>query len=155
MKLIDNIPVVDTCVVIDMILPTRSRHDAATRLAFHFWEIGMTFPFPLTALFEVQSALRQEGREVTWNQKDAIQLGPGVTRTPLPLALVSVDMDFFNYFFDPTLPNVRAGDLIFLCMAAKYSAPLITEDGPLYKEARGAGLQVFRIEEYLAAVGHV
>lgn len=152
MKLIDNIPVVDTCVVIDMILSTRARHNAATRLVHHFWDIGMTFPFPLSALFEVQSALRQEGREVTWNQEDAIQPGPGVTRTPLPLALVSVDMDFFNYFFDPALPNVRAGDLIFLSMAAKYSAPLITEDNDLHKEATAAGLQTFRIDEYLEAI---
>jgi predicted nucleic acid-binding protein len=101
------------------------------------------------AAFEFMSAIRNEihqlgGRHSSWaaqsSESERIDIWP-----------VPIDSEFLARYPTGNLPDIKAGDLLFLAMAAGDSQPLITEDDNLFQKAQQAGVGVFRIADYLTA----
>jgi len=101
------------------------------------------------AAFEFMAAIRNEvrqlgGRHSSWaagsDEDERIDIWP-----------VPIDSEFLATYRTQNLPDMKAGDLLFLAMAAGDGQALITEDDDLIRKARQAGLPVFRIADYLRA----
>jgi hypothetical protein len=87
---------------------------------------------------------------------DAISKGQDVKGTnavteekPLSFDLVPIDMTFLNDYHDPSIPYIKASDLIFISLAKRDGVVLITEDDKMYSVAKAANVNVYRIKEFL------
>ena len=135
--------VVDTCVIVDMLVASRPRHKQADLLRRLFSERKIRARIPYFAIFEISHALRQEKR---------LSEAKFLADEEIPAELVPVDREFLKAYFDETLPEMRAGDLVFASMAHVDKLPLVTEDAGLAKSARAAGIDVKSIAEMLEAL---
>jgi predicted nucleic acid-binding protein len=139
--------VLDTCVVVDMFMSTRPRHVQATQLRLALAKAGITARMPSFTLFELSRAIRQEKRLSNGKLIDGPESGE---ENGLSVDLVPIDEAFVHKYLDVNLPEMRAGDLTFAALAKGDRLPLVTEDAPLRKAAKAAGIGVFTIEEYLS-----
>ena len=122
-------------------------HPEAARLLHWVVDAGIHVRVPYHALFEISASFKRK------NQLGAVNTYMGVNENnPLHLDSVAVDADFFSRYFDPALPYLRAGDSLFLAMAKKDAATLITEDKAMYEAAQTAGIDVCRIDEFLTRI---
>lgn len=134
--------IVDTNVLVDMHLSHRPRHQEALKLKHYLDSHSIRLKIPMHAMFEIASALQSEFRTVG---RSGFQISQGVIYTdPVP-----IDWDFIDRYFEADLPYLRAGDLIFVAMAKRDQALLITEDDDLYKVAKSVGVAVYRTKEFL------
>jgi predicted nucleic acid-binding protein len=142
--------IVDTQVLIDFVFRTRPRHHLSVRFFQHMQSTETPVLVPGYAVFEYQSALQEASRDT------GAQLSPQAhARHPSSVVLypVSIDEALIKASAYLTLPYLRAGDLVFLALAAILQRPLVTEDVPLFKKASALNLAVNRIEGYLESVG--
>jgi predicted nucleic acid-binding protein len=140
--------VVDTSVLVRVFDQAEAGHSPAARLGLHFVQQRIRIRFPLHALFEVSAALKRK------NLDRKLDPFKGITETnALLVEPIAINQEFFRRYFDPTLPYLKAGDLLFVAMAKVDGAVLITEDTQQYSAAKAAGVDVCRIDEYLARVG--
>jgi len=138
--------VLDSCVVVDMFMVTRQRHPQAKQLQHELAKTGITVRIPSFSLFEISHAIRQEKRLSNGKLIDGAE---GEEQSGLSVNLVPIDEAFVHKHLDVTLPEMRAGDLTFAALAKGDGLPLVTEDAPLSKAAKAAGIRVFTINEYL------
>jgi predicted nucleic acid-binding protein len=136
--------VIDTCVIVDMFLNDRPRHAKALVLRREMRRLGIRARVPAFALFEVAHAIRQQrrlstGQLVEEGEENGVALDP-----------VAVDEQFFERYFDLSIPEMRAGDLVFASLAKKEGLPLVTEDRPFFEQAKLGGITVFDIDGYIA-----
>jgi predicted nucleic acid-binding protein len=134
--------ILDTSVLIDMLCSPRPRHPAAKRLQAILERDRTTIVLPYFALFEVAAATKSEKVSSTFKFPADFALN---------LDLRPIDLAFFRTYYDPSLPNVRAGDLVFLALAKHDALPLVTEDVPLRAACRSIAINVYGIEEYVQA----
>jgi predicted nucleic acid-binding protein len=139
-------PIIDTCVLVDMLVSTRKAHPEAHRLLDILVTKGWSVRAPAFSQFELVSAYRSASAEGRFEIK-----GPTEPKA-LVMEWVDVTADFFMEYMDPSLPHLTAADLVLLCMAKKEERPLVTEDGRLYKAAKSAGVPVYRASEYVAVL---
>jgi len=120
--------VIDTCVLVDLLMATRKRHDNARKLRKELLRLDVIARVPAFAIFEISHDTGgAEG---------------------LSIEFVPVDDDFVRKYFNFDLPEVRAGDLVFAALAMGEALPLITEDNDFAQKAKLAGIEVFSIDEY-------
>lgn len=146
--------VLDTNVLTDCLLAHRPRHSSAVRLARLLREKHETVLLPVHGLFELVSAIRAEGTE----HGLPMRLGELGKSVPFDLQLVPIDMEFFeSHLLDPLksgrLISLKGGDMIFVAIAAKHAARLITGDKQMARVAEEVGVRVSSIEGYLRACG--
>jgi predicted nucleic acid-binding protein len=99
-------------------------------------------------LFKHMSAIRrnvwfEDGHQASYAAKDNQGL-------QVQLFAVPIDQAFIERYPMVGLPNMKAGDLLYLAMAKADGAHLITEDQELYDKARGAGVTAFKVFEYVS-----
>ena len=136
-------PVIDTCVIVDMALKNRPRHDIAIKLLKYICSKNMFITIPFTTFWEFSAAIEKE-RKIHGNLEfDLGNLHLNLGK-PIP-----IDGDFFVKYHKQSLPYLKAGDLILLAISKKDNLPLITEDNQLYDRAKETNVNVFRIAEYL------
>lgn len=135
--------VVDTPVLLDMALESRPRHGQARVLGEYLiaHDIGVTIP--MTAFFELHAAARNEHME----GRSGKFVFPSEEH-PLLVDAVPIDEAFVTTYLDDTLPYVRAGDLLFLSIAAHDKLALVTEDRTLHARATEGGIEAFTIDEF-------
>jgi predicted nucleic acid-binding protein len=138
--------VIDTCVMIDMLMPTRERHAEAMKLRLELARLNVTARLPMFAIFEINHATRQEDRRA----HGLLSSSPANTdgAPGIPIEFVPIDEPFVKKYFDVNLPEMRAGDLIFAALAKGDALPLITEDVLLATAAKSAGIRVLSTIEY-------
>ena len=102
--------VLDSCVVVDMFMVTRPRHEQAKRLRFELARAGITARMPSFALFEISHAIRQESRLSNGMLLDGAESGK---ENGLSIDLVPIDEAFIHKYLGIPLPELRAGDLTF------------------------------------------
>lgn len=138
--------VIDTCVLVDIFISTRPRHAVAVELQKLIRQKSIAVRLPAFALFELHHAIRQERRQ---NGGILVQEENSGWQSTLPVELVSIDEAFIEQHLTLDLPEVRAGDLVFLALAKGESLSLVTEDVTFKIQAVKAGVSVFTIQEYL------
>jgi predicted nucleic acid-binding protein len=145
--------VVDTSVIVDIFLADRPRHPEARRLGDYLCRSGTVLRVPMHAVLELKWAVSAEiGDRIAKKQPIAFNRDIG-EQNPLRLDPVPIDQAFITTYFDPAIPQIRAGDYPFVAIAKRERLPLITEDDGQYDAAKRAGVIVLKIAEYLAAVG--
>ncbi len=139
------IVVVDACALLNMMLQDQPAYDDGQRALAKIREWQLVIAVPMHILFEVECVMMR---------KHQLEGGVGAgspllsEETPLWLLPVAIDDVFVRRYRDPTLPYVKAGDFMYMAMAKREAAPLITEDGQLYGAAQRAGMQVVRLKEF-------
>ncbi|MBI4449178.1 hypothetical protein HY641_04085 [Candidatus Woesearchaeota archaeon] len=132
-----------------MTLASRDRHPDAKRLCDFIQQQRIRPKVPIYALFEITAAARQEKIRAV-SQKKSLKGNQALTEgSPLVIDYVPMDMGFFNKYFDPSIPYLKAGDLVFVAMARGDDAILVTEDNNQYKAAKASGVKVYRIKEFI------
>jgi predicted nucleic acid-binding protein len=140
--------VVDTSVLVRIFDKAETGHSPAALLGQHFVKYGIRVRFPYHALFELSATLKRKSMD---GKLDPFK---GITEDdPLLVQPIAIDEKFFRKYFDPTLPCLKAGDLLFVAMAKGDGSLLITEDTQQYAAAKTIGIEVFRIDEYLSNKG--
>ena len=137
----------DTSVLVDIALTTRSRHADAVVLAKCLRKLGITIRAPMHVAYEFMSAVRNEVHQ-SGGRHSSSAAGSNETER-IDIWPVPIDAEFIERYPTGRLPDVRSGDLLFLAMAIADGQPLITEDQDLLKKARQAGASAFTITEYL------
>lgn len=139
--------IIDTSVLVDIFVTTRSRHSDAKELGKYLIDNQLTIRIPWHAVFEFASALESE-KIVSSRQR--LELWPELDEaTPLVFDPVPIDGDFVMKYYSRDLPYMKAGDSIFVAMARVDGAILITEDSEQYKKAQAVGVDTYRIGEFL------
>lgn len=143
--------VIDTSVLIDMVLSSRHRHARAEALRRKLEAAGTTVRTPIYALFEIRAAIRQEMADPSAR---SLRVNRALTeQDPLSIEYIHVDEAFFQNYYREDLPELRAGDLVFVALAKGDGLALITEDEEQRKKAAAYGVSAYRIDEYLAKFG--
>jgi predicted nucleic acid-binding protein len=139
--------VVDTSVLVDFALESAKLHADAVLLFRLLLERGIRIRAPYHAAFEFLATVR---RQVLF--EGAIQSSQaGVADQSLVVAVhaVPINSAFSNHYTTTGLPQLKAGDLLFLALARGDGATLITEDIDLHKKAVATGVRCFKIRQYL------
>ena len=136
--------ILDTSVIIDIVLESRPRHPEAIKLGDYIKRNGIFITLPTHALFEIHSAMKLERMN-----PPTIPSYFFTEDSPLRMKQVYITQEFFEKYFSPDLPYMKAADLIFVSMAKVDGIPLITEDLTQYKKAKEGGVKVYRIKEFL------
>lgn len=136
--------IVDTCVLIDMFVKSRSRHSQAQQLVTYLHDSGRTVMAPMHAMFEFKHAWDDEKASLSSEFPS-----PNTKDCPLQLYTVWLDATFFNNCYRPDLPRLKAGDMIFVALAKSDGKPLITEDSEMHKKANEFGVDAYTIQEFL------
>ena len=145
--------VLDTSVIIDCLLAHRPRHANAVKLANVLRERGEVALIPMNAFFEIVSAVSCDKRTSGAPPKTG-----ELEELPCQQQLIPIDADFLrDYFFDPLnrgqLIDLKGGDMVFVAVALRHDATLITEDVKMGRVARKLGVRVQSITECLAVPG--
>lgn len=147
--------VLDTCVIVDLLIQERPRHETAKLLAAMLGASGCTVFIPAHAWFEIVSALLAEH-----HRKGAPQTFVGRRSNLLPFnnVIVAIDEAFVTTLLiepllDGVLIDVAGGDMIFAALALKHGMTLISEDEKLLKRAKKVGVSAVDVETYMRQRG--
>jgi len=136
--------IVDTSVLVDIFLETAARHPEAKKLGSFLVAKKVDIKLPMHGMFELACSLKN--KKATGSYK----LQSGITKdSPLRITRIPIDEKFFEEYFDINLPYLKAGDFIFIAMAKKDAAILITEDNKMFDRAKEAGIEVYKIKEFI------
>lgn len=139
------IVVIDACALLNIMLQDQPAYDDGQRALAKIREWQLVIAVPMHVLFEVECMMMR---------KNQLEGGVGAgspalsEETPLWFLPVAIDEVFVRRYRDPTLPYVKAGDFMYMAMAKREAAPLITEDRQLYGAARRAGMQAVFLKEF-------
>ena len=146
---ITNSFLVDACVILDILLPFRDRHEKASELVKIFIEKKSKCLIPSHAYFEYAVATI-----VHWkNDPEEIKKNPPPSNFPAGLLIEVIDLtkiyvdDLFEVMLGQPIPDLKSQDLIYFCIARSKSLPLITEDRKLKKTSKNGGLMAYDIDE--------
>jgi predicted nucleic acid-binding protein len=136
--------ILDTDVLVAIFVAPEKNHHNAKELADYLIDENIQPRIPMHGYFQLACALRRKGIERTLEFQDAI-----TEDRPIRINFVDIDQKFIERYDDPSLPYIKSGDFIFLAMARKDNAILITEDDKLYKKAVEAGIEVYKVKPFL------
>jgi len=137
--------VLDASVLTDMFIVSRKRHELAFRLEQYIKSNKINITIPIYAVLELETAIENERLNNNFKTDDILNkfclLSPKV---------VYIDKNFIKEYMDLNVPYIKAGDLIYILIAKKHSAILITEDEKQYKVARFAQVSTYKINDFLS-----
>lgn len=137
--------VVDANALINMMFQDQPAYEDGQRALAKIREWRLVIAVPMHLLFEI---------ECMTMRKNQLERGMGATGpalsedAPLWFLPIAIDEVFVRRYRDPSLPYIKAGDFMYMAMAKREAAPLITQDGRLYSAARRAGMSVVRLREF-------
>lgn len=143
--------VLDACVMLDMMLATRPRHDSARALADLLVARHVTVHCPATVLVEMFAAAAQE-----FKAREGVPMPTGRAFAdiwPFDFFVIPIDEKFVDQFVMPhgVIPAdafPRGGDLPYLFIALTHDMPLITEDRGLRQVADRLKAAGFTLEAW-------
>ena len=139
--------VIDTSVVLDIMLATRSRHSDAKEIGKYIINSGLKVRMPMRGMFEIMCATVNVKIDAISKDQELKGTDAVTEEKPLSFDPVPIDMQFLNDYFDPSIPYIKASDLIFISLAKREGAALITEDDKMYNVAKESNVNVYRIKE--------
>ena len=140
------VAVVDTCVLVDFALETAERHLDAVLLFRLLTERRIRIRAPYHAAFEFQAAVRKQVLNGATQAPHAEMADQSLV---VAVHAVPINSAFTNHYGTVGLPQLRAGDLIFLALARGDGATLITEDNDLHTKALLAGVRCLKMRQYI------
>lgn len=135
--------IIDTCVLLDIFIIKRPRHEKAVALYDLILKNNIELQAPYTAVLELSSGIKSE------KKTQSVKFTNKIPWTkPMKVRFVPIDENFFNKYFNINIPYIPAYDSLLLLMAKKDAFPLLTEDKKhVRKRAESIGLEVYNIEE--------
>jgi predicted nucleic acid-binding protein len=140
--------VVDTSVILDILVTSRPGHRFGKLIGVYLIDNGVRITVPMHALFEIKSGVLEAKREAI-AKGGTLQINEDVSEsTPLKYNFIPVDNAFFEKYFLPELPHIKAGDYMFIALAKVDGLTLLTDDAAQYAIAKEAGVTVYNSEEF-------
>ena len=148
---------IDSCVMMDAILPFRQDHERASTLLGLLAKAGTVCYIPSHAYFECAVAVITHFK---YNPEKLKNHPIDLSAIPnLELKVVTLNDDYVNELWQGLLgkpiPDLKSQDLIYFCVARNRGMPLITQDKKLRKTSRKGGIPSLNIDEALEALGKV
>ena len=137
--------VLDASVLSDIFIKSRKRHKLAMGLAKYIKTHRIKVTIPMHAILELKCAIDNE-RLIQGRGKLA-EIFP--QSNPLEINIIAIDEEFIHKYYDLDIPYIKAGDLIYILIAKKHHAILITEDKKQAKVAKSINVETYDIEEFL------
>jgi predicted nucleic acid-binding protein len=135
--------VVDATFLTDLFLSSRVRNPFAVRASKILMGKRARVIAPYHSIFEVSSALR-------WEKAHAKAFVPCPDLKDFRYLALNIDKAFLEKYLDTSLPRLKAGDSLYLAVAKKESAILITNDSELGKVGNSCGVEALTVEEFVA-----
>ena len=141
---------IDSCVMMDAVMPFRENHAKALALLKEFADSEVRCLIPSHAYFEYVVTL------VVHFKREPAQLSAPMPDPSLGLRLEVVPLthEYSTTLLDELqlspLPDLKSQDMIYFCIARNLAATLITQDRKLRNTCRRAGLVAFEPDEALA-----
>ncbi len=133
--------ILDTSVLVDVFLKNSERHEKAQEFTSFLLENKIVPKAPMHSLFELSAVMK--------NKKIVDKNFSMESNFPFPIIFVPIDNNFIEKYFDSSLPYLKGCDSIFMSMAKKDSAILITEDLKMIEKSRQAGIEAYCIDDFL------
>lgn len=142
---------IDSCVMMDALMPFRENHEEAKTLFTTLASSGTRCLVPSHAYFEYVVTL------LVHYKREPEKLGapfPDVSFQNLRLEVVSLNEEYVVQLLtelqSSPFPDLKSQDMIFFCIARNRDATLITGDRKLRNTCRKAKIRAFEIEEAIA-----
>lgn len=137
--------VVDANALLNIMFQDQPAYSDGQRALAKIREWRLVIAVPMHVLFEIECMMMRKNQL----ERGMAAGSPALSEeSPLWFLPVAIDEIFVKRYRDPSLPYIKAGDFMYMAMAKREAAPLITEDGRLYRAARRAGMQVVRLREF-------
>lgn len=140
---------IDACVMIDLVLSFRERHEQAVLLFKRVNERGIKLYIPSHAYFEYAAAVITHFK----HEPDKLIASP-VKPELLPkcdFEVITLSKDYVDELFSELRgkpqPDLKSQDMIYFCIARRQSLWLITEDKKLRRTAIAGGVTALTISE--------
>lgn len=140
--------VIDTAIILDILVTSRPRHKFGKLIGMYLIDKGICICVPLSSLFEIKSGLLAAKQEAQIKGGTFIINEDISEATPLQYHFIPIDQDFFEKYFLPELPHLKASDYMNVALAKKNNLRFITEDADQYAAAVQTGVKVFTSEEF-------
>lgn len=146
---------IDSCVLMDALLPFRVGHDEALRLLSVLQSTGTRCFIPSHAWFECTVAC------LIHYKREPEKLNPNpISPEGLPspnLEIISLSNDYVLELLDTLTgrpkPDLKSQDMIYFCIARHEGMALITQDRKLRNTARKGDIVAFDVQEALDHFG--
>lgn len=140
--------VVDSKIILDILVTSRPGHRYGKLIGMYLIDQRVRITVPMHIMFEIKSGLL-EAKQAAKIKGQTLQLNEDISdSTPLQYNFIPIDQIFFDKYFDPELPSLKAGDYLNLALAKHDAIPLLTDDPDQYATARSAGIKVYNSEEF-------
>jgi hypothetical protein len=145
---------IDSCVIIDALLPFRANHKNASTLLRLLARSGTVCHIPSHAYFEFAVAC------ITHCKNDAEKLRDHpIDQTAFPnlkLEVVALNNAYANELLrglsGRPIPDLKSQDLIYFCIARDRDMTLITQDRKLRNTSRKGGIAALHVDEALEEI---
>jgi predicted nucleic acid-binding protein len=136
--------VVDNSVLIDILVEDEEKTNLARLVYDCIKSINAEIFLPIFALFEIKSAL--SNKKIT---KEKINLNQSLSKdNSLKFRYFPIDSDFVTSYLDSEIGYLKAADYVYVCLAHKENAILITEDKQQYKVSKKAMIETYKLSEF-------
>ena len=141
--------VLDNSVLTDILLEKEERSEQAIRVYNCIRSLNTEIYLPYFALFEIKSAIS--------NKKSSlgnIKLRKTITEeNPLICKYFPIDEKFVSTHLTSKIGYLKAADYVYVCLASQEDAILITEDNKQHRVSKKAGIETYKLEEFLNKYG--
>lgn len=138
--------VIDTTFLVDLYLCSRPRHIPALEAARLLKAKGAKVVAPFHSMFEVRSAITNEKEVSSTTGKP---FTPCLEANEFSYEGLPIDKGFVANYFSDTLPYLKGADSMYLAVAKKEAAILLTNDIKLIKAAKKCGVDVLTPQEFV------
>lgn len=141
--------VLDNSVLTDILLEKEERSEEAIRVYSCIQKMNTEIYLPYFALFEIKSAISYKKNKVR-----NIELRKMFTKeNPLTCKYFPIDEKFVNTHINSKIGYLKAADYVYVCLASQEDAILITEDNKQYRVSKEAGIETYKLEEFVDKFG--
>lgn len=137
--------VLDNSVLTDILIEKEERSDIAFKAYKIIKNMNMEIYLPCFALFEIKSALSNKLKN-----RGKITLRKVINENDsLRFKYFPIDNKFVAKHMGSKIGYLKAADYIYVCLANQEDAILITEDEKQYNVSKEAGIETYKIEEFI------
>jgi len=137
--------ILDNSVLVDIILASEDRSGKANMVYECIKSNNFEIFLPCFALFEIKSAISNKKINT-----GSVDLRSTITEDdPLVCKFFAIDEAFVTRHLGSGIGYLKAGDYVYVCLAKQENGILITEDNKQYRVSKDAGIETYKLDEFV------
>lgn len=141
--------VLDNSVLIEILLEKEERSDQAISVYNCIQKLNTEIYLPYFALFEIKSAI--SNKKINHGNIEFRKILS--KESPLKCKYFPVNEKFVTTHLNSKIGYLKAADYIYVCLASQEDAILITEDNTQHRISKEAGIETYKLEEFVKKYG--